>query len=160
MNLTHSELTHRYQRILEAMSEGVYGLNAEGHATFVNSAAEQLTGWTQDEIRGKSIHQFHHHSHADGSHYPQCECPIYHTLQTGKSAHSDREVFWRKDGSFFAVEYSSSAIIENGEITYPVNELTIAGNLEEMFKREGAIWGTHTFCKSRSHTAPNGQATN
>ncbi|WP_420591535.1 sigma-54 interaction domain-containing protein [Bacterioplanoides sp.] len=117
MNLTHSELTHRYQRILEAMSEGVYGLNADGHATFVNSAAEHLTGWTQDEIRGKSIHQFHHHSHADGSHYPQSECPIYHTLQTGKSAHSDHEVFWRKDGSFFPVEYSSTAIIEKGEIT-------------------------------------------
>lgn len=117
MNLTHSELTHRYQRILEAMSEGVYGLNAEGHATFVNAAAEALTGWTQDEIRGKSIHQFHHHSHADGRHYPQSDCPIYHTLQTGQSAHSDQEVFWRKDGSFFPVEYSSSAIIEKGEIT-------------------------------------------
>jgi len=117
MNLTHSELSHRYQRILEAMSEGVYGLNADGHATFVNSAAEQLTGWSQDEIRGKSIHQFHHHSHADGSHYPQDECPIYHTLTTGQSADSDREVFWRKDGSFFPVEYSSTAIIENGEIT-------------------------------------------
>lgn len=115
--LTHSELTHRYQRILESMSEGVYGLDAAGHATFVNQAAERLTGWNQDEIKGKSIHQFHHHSHADGSHYPQTECPIYHTLQTGETAHSDQEVFWRKDGSFFPVEYSSTAIIDNGEIT-------------------------------------------
>ncbi|MFC3680973.1 sigma-54 interaction domain-containing protein [Bacterioplanoides pacificum] len=117
MKLTHSELSHRHQRILEAMSEGVYGLNAEGHATFVNQAAERLTGWSQDEIRGKSIHPFHHHSYADGSHYPQHQCPIYLTLQSGKTAHSDQEVFWRKDGSFFPVEYSSSAIIENGEIT-------------------------------------------
>lgn len=117
MKLSHSELTHRYQRILEAMSEGVYGLNAAGHATFVNQAAERLTGWNQQEIRGESIHQFHHHSHADGSHYPQDECPIYNTLQTGKTTHSDQEVFWRKDGSFFPVEYSSTAIIENGEIT-------------------------------------------
>lgn len=116
MNLSHSELSHRYQRILEAMSEGVYGLNAAGHATFVNRAAERLTGWSQDEIRGKSIHQFHHHSHADGSHYPQSDCPIYRTLQTGETAYSDSEVFWHKDGTFFAVEYSSTAIIDNGEI--------------------------------------------
>lgn len=117
MSLSHQQLTHRYQRILESMSEGVYGLDAYGHATFVNPAAERLTGWLQQEIEGKTIHQFHHHSHADGSHYPHTECPIYQTLVTGQSAHCDNEVFWRKDGSCFAVEYSSTAIIENEQIT-------------------------------------------
>lgn len=115
--LSHSELSHRYQRILEAMSEGVYGLNAAGHATFVNPAAERLTGWSQAEIEGQSIHRFHHHSHVDGRHYPQEDCPIYQTLQTGITAYSDQEVFWRKDGSWFPVEYSSTAIIDNGVIT-------------------------------------------
>ncbi|ASP39161.1 Fis family transcriptional regulator [Bacterioplanes sanyensis] len=117
MALSPQQLTHRYQRILESMSEGVYGLDANGHATFVNPAAERLTGWSQEEIQGQSIHQFHHHSHADGSHYPHEDCPIYQTLITGDSAHRDNEVFWRKDGNCFAVEYSSTAIIEDGEIT-------------------------------------------
>ncbi len=117
MALSHQQLTHRYQRILESMSEGVYGLDAQGHATFVNPAAERLTGWLQSEIQGQTIHQFHHHSHADGSHYPHTDCPIYQTLITGQAAHCDHEVFWRKDGSCFAVEYSSTAIIENNQVT-------------------------------------------
>jgi len=97
------------------MSEGVYGLDADGLATFVNPAAERITGWTADDILGKNIHQFHHHSHADGRPYPDYECPIYKTRLTGESAHCEHEVFWRKDGSCFPVEYSSTPIEENGQ---------------------------------------------
>jgi formate hydrogenlyase transcriptional activator len=101
---------------LNSMSEGVYGLDADGLASFVNPAAEKITGWLGDELIGKNIHEFHHHSHADGSHFPKCDCPIYQCLQDGQSRFKENEVFWCKDGSSFAVEYSSTAIIENGMI--------------------------------------------
>lgn len=114
-SISLKDLQQRYFRLLEAMSEGVYGLDADGLATFVNPAAEHITGWSADDILGKNIHQFHHHSHADGSSYPDVDCPIYKTRLTGKSAHCENEVFWRKDGSFFPVEYSSTPIEEDGK---------------------------------------------
>ncbi len=114
-SLSLKDLQQRYFRLLESMSEGVYGLDADGLATFVNPAAERITGWTADDILGKNIHQFHHHSHADGRPYPDYECPIYKTRLTGESAHCEHEVFWRKDGSCFPVEYSSTPIEENGQ---------------------------------------------
>jgi len=110
------QLAHRYRLILESMSEGVYGLNAQGLATFVNQAAERLTGWKAEELIGQSIHQFHHHSHEDGRHYPQQDCPIYQSLRDGLPKFNENEVFWCKDGSKFYVDYSSTPIIENGEI--------------------------------------------
>lgn len=115
-SLTTRSLIERYQFILESMSEGVYGLDANGLATFVNPAAERLTGWVAEDLIGKSIHAFHHHSHADGQHYPQSECPIYQCLQDGITRSKENEVFWRKDGSNFSVEYSATPIILEGEI--------------------------------------------
>ena len=114
-SLSLKDLQQRYFRLLDAMSEGVYGLDADGLATFVNPAAERITGWSSDDILGKNIHQFHHHSHADGSPYPDKDCPIYKTRLTGESAQCEHEVFWRKDGSCFPVEYSSTPIEEDGE---------------------------------------------
>ena len=114
-SLSLQDLQQRYARLLGAMSEGVYGLDADGLATFVNPAAERITGWFADDILGKNIHQFHHHSHADGRPYPDSDCPIYKTRLTGKSAHCEHEVFWRKDGSCFPVEYSSTPIEEDGQ---------------------------------------------
>lgn len=113
--LSLKDLQQRYFRLLEAMSEGVYGLDADGLATFVNPAAERITGWSAEDILGKNIHQFHHHSHADGSPYPDKDCPIYKTRLTGESAQCEHEVFWRKDGSYFPVEYSSTPIEEDGQ---------------------------------------------
>ena len=110
-------LLDRYRFILESMSEGVYGLDANGKATFVNTAAETLTGWGAQDLIGKSIHQFHHHSYADGHHYPQEECPIYQCLIDGRSRFNESEVFWRKDGSSFPVDYSATPILEGGKIT-------------------------------------------
>jgi PAS domain S-box-containing protein len=45
-HLSLKDLQQRYFRLLEAMSEGVYGLDADGLATFVNPAAERITGWS------------------------------------------------------------------------------------------------------------------
>jgi len=130
--LSLQDLQNRYSLILNAMSEGVYGLDAEGHATFVNPAAEQLTGWSAEEILGKNIHQFHHHSHEDGSPYPDHDCPIYQTRLTGQAAHCDQEVFWRKDGSCFPVEYSSTPIENEGEI---VGVVVVFKDISERIQR-------------------------
>ncbi len=115
--MTQHELEQRHRLILESMSEGVYGLDAQGRATFVNQAAEAMTGWRADELIGQTIHQFHHHSHADGTHYPQKDCPIYQSIKDGQTRFNESEVFWCKDGSSFPVDYSSTPIVHSGQIT-------------------------------------------
>lgn len=129
-------LLKRYEFILNSMSEGVYGLDAEGLASFVNPAAESLTGWLGSELIGKNIHEFHHHSHADGSHYPKCDCPIYQCLQDGKTRHKENEVFWCKDGSSFAVEYSATPILENNKVCGAV---VVFKNISERIKTQNSL---------------------
>lgn len=102
--------------LLNAVGEGIYGFDLSGNAVFVNPAAERMTGWKADELLGKKIHQYHHHSHADGSPYPADECQIYCTMFDGKRREVKNEVFWRKDGTSFAVEYTSTPVYRQGEL--------------------------------------------
>ena len=102
--------------LLNAVGEGVYGFDANGHAVFVNPASEQMTGWPAEELLGKNIHEFHHHSHENGDDYPVEECKIYNTMRDGVNRRVTDEVFWRKDGSFFPVEYTSTPVYKEGKL--------------------------------------------
>jgi formate hydrogenlyase transcriptional activator len=102
--------------LLNAVGEGIYGLDTQGRAIFINPAAEAMTGWSYAELLGQNIHQFHHHSYSNGEPYPACECKIFNTALDGVSRQVSGEVFWRKDGSNFPVEYTTRAVYKNNHI--------------------------------------------
>ena len=58
------------QLILDAAGDGIYGIDRHGKTTFGNAAATRILGWRTEDILGKSAHDVHHHSHADGTPYP------------------------------------------------------------------------------------------
>jgi signal transduction histidine kinase len=62
------------------------------------------------------MHQLTHHSHEDGTHYPDTECPIFNAFRQGLACRIESEVFWRKDHTSFAVEYSSHPIVDDGSV--------------------------------------------
>ncbi|QPJ62446.1 MAG: PAS domain S-box protein [Candidatus Nitronauta litoralis] len=107
------EIEYLNNLILNSAGEGIYGLDAEGKTTFVNRAAEKMTGYTAEEMIGKCQHELCHHSHPDGTPFPVETCPIYAAFTEGKKYEVSDEVFWRKDGTPFPVEYVSTPILEN-----------------------------------------------
>ncbi len=110
-------LHRRHDLILGAIGEGIYGLDAQGRATFVNRAATEILGWREEDILGQPIHDVHHHSYADGRPYPRDNCPIYRALSDGVVHRVDDEVFWHSDGRAIPVEYISTPIREQGRVT-------------------------------------------
>lgn len=108
------EVERENQLILRAAGEGIYGVNAEGKTTFVNPAAERMLGWTAEELVGRDMHSLVHHTHPDGSHYHDHDCPIYAAFRDGAVHHVEHEKFWRKDGSAFWVDYTSTPIRDRG----------------------------------------------
>ena len=105
-----STLERRNELLLRCAGEGIYGLDADGITTFVNPAAESMLGWTAEQLMGKSQHALIHHTHADGRGYPREDCPIYAAFTDGAVHEVCDEIFWRKDGSSFPVEYTSTPI--------------------------------------------------
>ncbi len=110
------EFERENQLILRAAGEGIYGVDAKGRTTFVNPAAERMLGWKAVDLINKDIHSTIHHTRDDGSPYPGCECHIYASFKDGKVHHVDDEIFWRKDGTHIAVEYTSTPILDQGRL--------------------------------------------
>ena len=102
--------------ILNAAGEGIWGVDREGRTTFVNPAAAQMVGWAIDELSGSIQHDVLRHSGPAGIEYPKDRCPICQSLQVGSVHHRSGDVFWRKDNSYFPVEYHSTPILEDEEI--------------------------------------------
>lgn len=106
------EMENENRLILDAAGEGIYGVNLEGKTTFVNNAAQQILGWTADDLLGEDIHEIIHHHHLDGRFYPSSECPIYHSFRNEQVNRVKDEVFWNKDGKPIQVEYVSTPIYD------------------------------------------------
>jgi len=109
-------LRHQQALILQSVADGIHVLDPQGRAIFVNPAAARMSGYTVEEMLAHPMHELLHHAKADGTPYPQAECPIMATLTEG-SLQQATEVFWRKDGTSFPVEYTSAPMREQGAIT-------------------------------------------
>jgi PAS domain S-box-containing protein len=103
-------LSNEYKAVLNSLGEGVHWLDGNGQIKFENPVAAKLLGYEVSELIGRPAHATMHHSRIDGSAYPVSECPIYGTLKDGVVRHVGDEVFWRKDGTSFPVEYTSTPI--------------------------------------------------
>jgi PAS domain S-box-containing protein len=106
----------RNELILNSVGEGIYGVDLQGEVTFINPAALQMLGWEHDELLHTKQHSLIHHTKPDGTVYPSEECPIYLAFKDGQIHHVTNEIFWRKDGTSFPVEYISTPIRENGQL--------------------------------------------
>ena len=108
-------LIRQSNSVLESVGDGIYGIDLHGICTVVNTAAAQMFGYKPEEMLGRNMHELVHHTRPDGSPYPFEECPIQATLANMTSIRVNNEVFWRKDGSSFPVEYVARPQIEADE---------------------------------------------
>jgi len=113
---TLARQSQRTQLLLEAAGEGFFGIDLAGRNTFVNPAAAAMLGYSVEELLGQPMHATLHHTHADGTPYPREECPIYAAFTDGAVHRVTGEVFWRKNGTCFPIEYLSTPIREDGRL--------------------------------------------
>jgi PAS domain S-box-containing protein len=111
---TSAAWTQRLALLLESTGEGIYGIDNAGLCTFINRAGAQMLGWSVAQLLGRNMHDLIHHTHDDGRHYPEAECPIFNAFRQGLPCRIDREVLWRADGTRFSAEYSSYPIRDAG----------------------------------------------
>ncbi|MBI3405770.1 MAG: diguanylate cyclase [Acidobacteria bacterium] len=107
-----ARVSRENELILSAAGDGIYRIDSQGSIIFLNPAASRMLGWSLPEIEGQNAHELFHHSRADGSPFSTSECPIFSTSRDGSVRHVPADLFWRKDGSSFDVEYISAPILE------------------------------------------------
>jgi len=93
--------------VMSQVVDGVYTQDCDGLLTYMNSAASKLLGWTEDELRGKPMHEMVHFQNSDGTRVGVADCALLTEGAHGRLKRSAGESFTRKDGSTFPVAYSS-----------------------------------------------------
>lgn len=97
------------EAITNNASVSLFITDANRRCVFINPAAQHLSGYSMDEVSGRTMHELVHHSRADGSPYPASECPILRAFDEGRQMQGE-ETFIHKDGHFYSVAYTASPI--------------------------------------------------
>ncbi|MGO4276225.1 PAS domain-containing protein, partial [Paenibacillus sp. TAF58] len=112
-----SQLNHNHnQLILNAVSEGMFGIDEHFGTTFWNKAAECLTGYTFEEMVGKNPYLvLTRASRTDEDLQNKNETVLNRTMLEGVCDCSN-EIFYKKNGDSFPVEYMTSPILDQDQI--------------------------------------------
>lgn len=137
------------QELLDSMAEGAYGIDFEGNCTFVNQAFLTILHYQHaDEVLGKDIHALIHHSHADGTPYPDTECKARISQALNQAVVVTDEVFWTLDGQAVPVEYRTNLIIKNGHTT---GAITTFIDITDRKKNEAALLDSERQARRVAH---------
>ncbi len=120
-------LDHVPGAFVDALGEGVYGIDLSGRCLFVNASALRILRYGRaEDLVGRDMHEAIHHTRPDGTPFAQTDCPLLHTARSGQSVRLENEMLWRRDGTSFFAEYSAYPVLAEGAIIGSV--ITFAEN--------------------------------
>ncbi len=110
------ESEQQVRLLLDSTAEAIYGIDLQGRCIFVNPACVRMLGYeSADELVGHDIHEMIHQHEAEGETRLEEQWLVQILAQQGQAGHSDEDVYRRKDGSSFPVEWWAHPIIRHGE---------------------------------------------
>ncbi|HLT13101.1 MAG TPA: response regulator [Marinobacter sp.] len=106
------ELQSDQARILNSISEGIYGLDENGLIEFANPASALIMGCPVEDLIGKSFFDLHFATAAD------CKdsLPVMATCRQGVAENQRDIQMHRADGSRFSAEYRATPKRDDGEL--------------------------------------------
>lgn len=120
--------SQRLDAILNNTTMAVFVMDHLQHCSFANRAAEELTGYRFEDMKGRPLHDVVHHKRPDGSDYPLEECPIDRAFPEQEQVQGE-ELFVARDGTFYPVAFTASPMRDaSGE---PVGTVIEARGISE-----------------------------
>ncbi|MGR8931550.1 MAG: transporter substrate-binding domain-containing protein, partial [Gammaproteobacteria bacterium] len=107
LRLYSESIERRADLVLEAVDQGILGVDAENKVTFINRAAAGMLGYRTDQLVGLPMPSFTYDVLQEGRGASVDSCPLTLTLRDGQARSAADEIFWSKDGHPFPVEYSA-----------------------------------------------------
>jgi PAS domain S-box-containing protein len=130
------ETTRRLDAILDNTRMAVFMMDERQYCVYANAAAEQLTGYSFDELRARPLHDVIHNKYPDGRPYPIEECPIDSALPEENQVQGE-ELFVHKDGSFYPVAFTASPIRDDAG--RPIGTVIELRDISEERARDAAL---------------------
>lgn len=86
---------------MQTMVEGLFALDHDGTVQYMNVAAVEMLGWTEDELRGRP--------------FAETEAPLRAALEHGRTMRSIDGELPRNDGTMLPVSYSAAPLVTGDE---------------------------------------------
>ena len=122
------ETSQRLDAILSNTTMAVFLMDHQQQCVYANAAAEKLTGYPFEKMRGRPLHDVIHHTKPNGSYYPLEECPIDRAFPERAQVQGE-ELFVAPDGSFYTVAFTASPLRDQNGV--PVGTVIEARNIEQ-----------------------------
>lgn len=108
----------RLQAVLDNASFAIFLMDDRQRCIYMNAAAEELTGYTLDEVLAldRPLHDIIHHTHPDGRPFPLHECAIDRAFPEHAQTRGE-EMFVHRDGHFYPVAFCASPIRDEASQT-------------------------------------------
>jgi PAS domain S-box-containing protein len=114
--LARRQAERRLDAVLNNASVAIFLMDDKQHCSYMNAAAERLTGYTLAETQGRPLHDVIHHTHPDGTPFPLEDCPIDRAFPENNNMQGE-EVFVHKDGHFYQVAFTASPVRDEASKT-------------------------------------------
>ena len=109
------ELSRQQEVLLDAVAEGICGLDRQGKVTFANPASGRLLGAPVDALIGKPVHELLHGATGTDRACSE-ECPLRSAATQSAGANGEENIF-RADGTCFPAEYALTPIRAQGRVS-------------------------------------------
>ncbi len=136
----------RLDAILNNTTMAVFMMDDRQHCSFMNAAAEEMTGYSFAETLGRPLHDVIHHHYPDGRPFPIEECAIDRAFPQHHQT-SGEEVFIHKDGHFYSVGFTASPMTDSAGKT--VGTVIEARNIDRDLEARKALHSFNTELRRR-----------
>jgi PAS domain S-box-containing protein len=133
--------THLLKTITDTATTAIVMTDKSSCVTFMNPAAEAMTGYSEAEARGRLLHELVHHSRPDGSHNPIEDCPIDRARPQRIEVRDHEDLFIRKDGTFFPVLVNARPVFSDQASLGTVIEVRDISRQKELETQAAGILG-------------------
>ena len=105
------ELNRQKESILNSVADGIFGTDSAGRIVFVNPAAASMLGAHAFDLIGRTVHSVVHEERKDRETCSdQCRTGRAFLVREGTSG---QDVFYRRNGVSFPVEFSVTPMVEH-----------------------------------------------
>ncbi len=146
------DLSYRNRLILESVGEGICGLDRAGHATFINPAAARMLGFEPEELVGRPLRNIVPCQQADGSVLPHEQSAVMRTIDEGTPHRVSEDLFRRRNGTLFPVEYVCTPLHEGGTV---VGAVIVFQDITERKKAEAELKRANAYNRSLIEASPD-----
>ncbi|APX88049.1 hypothetical protein BV511_06785 [Methylorubrum extorquens] len=144
------ETERRLNAVLDNATVSVLLMDERQRCIYMNRAAEQLTGYTLEEVLARDcpLHDIVHHTYPDGRPFPLHECAIDRAFPENALTQGE-EVFVHKEGHFYPVSFTASPISDEASRT--VGTIIEVRNISAEKAHEAALRESRDRLASERH---------